>query len=169
MKAGMIELWPDTEVVMPSVAAEAALLDRLWARVEPLLPPAAAKPKGGRPRQDDRACLAGIVYVLRNGVRWRDLPSEFPSGPTCWRRHSDWTGAGLWAEIWAAVLEELAAAGALETDELFADATFVPAQKGASRSGKPRSGRGAKSKSSPTPTASRSGPRRRRPIFRKRT
>lgn len=158
-----MESRPDTEVVMPSVAVESALLDRLWARVHPLLPPAAPTPKGGRPRCDDRACLAGIVYVLRNGVRWRDLPAAYPSGPTCWRRHADWTAAGVWAEVWAAAVEELAAAGVLDTGELFADATFVPAQKGGSRSGRPRSARGARSKSSPTPTASRSGRRRPRP------
>lgn len=145
---------------MPSIQIEADLLDRLWVRVAPLIPPAAAKPKGGRPRHDDRECLAGIVYVLRNGVRWRDLPSEYPSGPTCWRRHSDWTALGIWTEIWSAVVEELAAVGLLDTGELFADATFVPAQKGGAKSGKPRSGKGVRSNSLPTPTAFRSVSRR---------
>ena len=94
---------------MPSIRKEAELLERLWARVAPLIPPSPAKPKGGRPRHDDRECLAGIVYVLRNGVRWRDLPAEYPSGPTCWRRHADWTALGIWTEIWSAAVEELAA------------------------------------------------------------
>jgi transposase len=149
---------------MPSVRTEAELLERLWSRVAPLIPPSAAKPKGGRPRHDDRACLAGIVYVLRNGVRWRDLPSEYPSGPTCWRRHAAWTALGIWAEIWSVAVEELDAAGLLGTDELFADATFVPAQKGASKSGKPRLAKAVRLNSSPTPTASRSASRQPKPM-----
>src|SRR5262245_17341363 len=147
---------------MPSTVVEADLMDRLWERVGPLLPPAKAMPKGGRPRAEDRACLAGIVYVLRNGVRWRDVPGEFPSGPTCWRRHMEWTAEGVWESVWAVVLEELAADGGVDTDELFADGTFTPAQKGGTRSEKPRSARGSRSRSSPTRTASRSGWRRRR-------
>lgn len=123
---------------MPSVAREAQLNDRLWERVRPLLPPAPPRPKGGRPRADDRACFEGIVYVLRNGVRWRDLPSQYPSGPTCWRRHVEWTGEGIWQSVWAIALEELAAEGGVDVEELFADATFTPAQKGGTKSAKPR-------------------------------
>jgi transposase len=51
--------------------------DELWREVAPLLPPEAAKPKGGRPRKSDRACLAGIVFVLRTGIG----PLR-PPGPT---------------------------------------------------------------------------------------
>jgi transposase len=51
---------------------------------------------GGRLTTDDRACLVGIVYVHRNGVRWRDLPERFPSPVTCCRGHRDWSRAGVW-------------------------------------------------------------------------
>jgi transposase len=47
--------------------------DTLWRAIQPLLPTPAAR-YGGRPRIDDRACLAGIVYQLRTGVPWRLLP-----------------------------------------------------------------------------------------------
>lgn len=127
---------------MPSRAKERELLDRLWERVQPLLPPEPPRPKGGRPRCDDRQCFAGVVYQLRNGIRWQDMPKEFGSGSTCWRRHADWTAAGVWERVWQLVLEELDRAGGLDTSELFADATFVPAQKGAPRSARPRSARG---------------------------
>ena len=120
---------------MPSKRRERELNDRLWERVAPLLPPPVPKPKGGRPRADDRACFEGIVYVLRNGLRWNDMPERFPSGPTCWRRHAAWTGDGVWEGVWRAVLDELAEAGVLDPSELALDCTFAPAQKGGTRSG----------------------------------
>ena len=127
---------------MPSAAKERALRDALWERVRPLLPTPPERPKGGRPRNDDRQSFEGVVYQLRNGVRWQDLPAEYGSGSTCWRRHEEWTAAGVWEEVWQLVVEELAAAGGVDTSELFADATFVPAQKGGPRSAKRRSERG---------------------------
>ena len=51
------------------------LSDRLWAVIEPLLPPEPPKPKGGRPRISDRAVLTGILLVLRSGTPWELLPS----------------------------------------------------------------------------------------------
>src|SRR6516164_10845691 len=52
--------------------------DALWKLIEPLLPIPSSKPQGGRPRLTDRACLAGIIFVLRSGIPWRRL-----TGPTC--------------------------------------------------------------------------------------
>jgi transposase len=115
---------------MPSKRREQELLDRMWERVRPLLPPKPAHPKGGRPFADDKACFAGIVYQLRNAIRWNDMPPCFPAGVTCWRRHRDWTEAEVWPTVWAIVLRELAVAGRLKTTELFLDATFVEARKG---------------------------------------
>ena len=65
--------------------------DELWALVAPLLPPEPPKPKGGRPRVDDRSALTGIIFVLRSGILLRMLPKEmdFGSGVTCWRRLRD--------------------------------------------------------------------------------
>jgi transposase len=122
---------------MPSKKREQELLDRMWDRVAPLLPPRPAHPKGGRPFADDKACFAGIVYQLRNAIRWNAMPDRFPSGVTCWRRHRDWTRAGVWPKVWKAVLAELAAANLLDTTELFLDATFAEARKGGSASAAP--------------------------------
>jgi transposase len=127
---------------MPSAAREDALLDALWVRVRPLLPPRPPQPKGGRPPADDKACLAGIVYQLRNGIRWNAMPECFPSGVTCWRRHRDWTAAGVWPAVWKVILRELEAFGMLDTSELFLDATFAEARKGGSVSGRRSAARG---------------------------
>ena len=117
---------------MPSKAREKELLDRMWNRVAPLLSPHPPHPKGGRPWVDDKACFAGIVYQLRNAIRWNDMPPCFPSGVTCWRRFRDWTRAGVWSDVWKMVLRELEDAGMLDTSELFLDATFAEARKGGS-------------------------------------
>lgn len=82
--------------------------DELWEEIKPLLPPEPPKPKGGRPRADDRACLVGILFVLRTGCGWNDIPAELaPSGPTCWRRFRDWSAAGLWPRLWRIILRHL--------------------------------------------------------------
>jgi transposase len=127
---------------MPDTSTERELNDRLWDRVRPLLPPPPPHPRGGRPFADDRACFEGIVYLLRNGLRWRQMPACYPSGVTCWRRHRDWTRAGVWGRVWRQVLRELQAAGKLDTSELAVDATFVEAKKGERRSDRPSAARG---------------------------
>jgi transposase len=118
------------------------VLDRLWSKVRPLLPRRPVSPAGGRPTADDRACFEGVVWVLRSGARWRDLPDRFPSPATCWRRHAEWTAAGIWDDVWVVVLEQLDDRGRLRTGELFLDATFVPAKKGATGSAGGRAARG---------------------------
>ena len=79
----------------------------------------------------------GVLFVLRSGCRWEDLPDCFPSPATCWRRHRDWTNEGVWEKAWALVLAELEEDGRLDTSELALDATFVEARKGGSRSRRP--------------------------------
>jgi len=119
---------------MPSIAREKELNEHLWERVAALLPTYTPSPKGGRPRADDRRCFEAIVFVLRNGLRWRDLPERFPSPATVWRRHAQWSSDGVWQEAWRLVLAELADAGALQASELALDCTFAPAQKGGRKS-----------------------------------
>jgi transposase len=108
--------------------------DALWARVEPHLPVRAAQPKGGRPWVGGRECLEGVLWVLRTGARWGDIPVDLPSPSTCWRRLQEWAGEGCLDEIQAAVVEELDELGLLDWDQLVADATFVRGKKGVTRS-----------------------------------
>lgn len=77
--------------------------DSLWERVAPLLPARAPRRRRfpGRLPVDDRVALAGIVYVLRTGITWNQLPAAMLgcSGVTCWRRVRDWTEAGVWPAL----------------------------------------------------------------------
>ena len=111
------------------------ITDVQWERIKPLLPK--AKRRTGRPRADDRLTLEGIIWVLRSGARWRDMPEQYPSPSTCWRRLCQWEDEGVWEDIWRAFLTELDKQGLVDWDEFFADAAFVPAKKGGPESAQP--------------------------------
>jgi len=115
--------------------AKPLLLDELWEIVEPLLPPAPPKPKGGRPRVPDRACLTGFLFVLRSGIPWEMLPRELGcgSGVTCWRRLRDWQTDGVWDRIHRALPDRLGEADKIDWSRAALDAASVPAKRGAWR------------------------------------
>ena len=109
--------------------------DDLWTAIKPLLPRERPKPKGGRPRASDRAALAGILFVLRTGIQWHELPAELGCcGKTCWRRLGEWHAAGVWAGLHRVLLERLQDAGALDWRRAALDSASLPAKKGARRS-----------------------------------
>ncbi len=106
------------------------LNDSQWETIRPLLPPAT---NFGRPRADDRLVLEGILWVLRSGARWRDLPKRYPSASTCWRRLRDWEEEEIWLNIWRLFLSELAAQGRLNWDEVLWTGASPRPKKGALR------------------------------------
>jgi len=115
-----------------------ALTEEQWQRLAPHLPEHPASPKGGRPRADDRECLEGILWLLRTGARWQDIPVDLPSGSTCWRRLQEWAFEEVLGDIQGILIDELAELGKLDFEELLADATFIRAKKGVTTSEKPR-------------------------------
>jgi len=117
------------------------LTDAMWEKLEPLLPRLPKSKKGGRPWADNRRCLEGILWILKTGASWHDLPEEYPSPSTCWRRMYMWAECDLWHDIWCAILGELDAQGRLEWEEVFMDGSFAPAKGGALEWGKPSGAR----------------------------
>ena len=85
--------------------------DKLWKQVEPLLP--VPKPRRfrypGRKPLDNRRALTGVLFVLKTGIAWNDLPQEMGcgSGVACWGRLRDWHAAGVWAQLHEVLLAEL--------------------------------------------------------------
>ncbi|WP_230534929.1 IS5 family transposase [Streptomyces griseomycini] len=121
--------------------------DGLWDRVAPLLPPRPPRRRRypGRLPADDRAALRGIVYVLRTGVTWADVPTERSagcSGVMCWRRLRDWTEAGVWPRLHAILLAALRTADLLDIDDAAIDGSHVRALKGRAHTGPSPVGRG---------------------------
>ena len=86
------------------------LPDKLWSRMEKLLPRYVSNPKGGRPRVDLRSIAEGIFYVLRTGCQWKAIPREYGSGSTLHRYFQNWVAVGVFQKLWKASL--------LEYDEL---------------------------------------------------
>jgi len=110
---------------------ESLLSEEQWLKLKPLLPQSKASSKGGRPAADNRAVVEGILWILKTGARWRDLPPQYPSPSTCWRRLRDWEEQGVWLRVWHSFIAELDEAHHLEWEETFADGSFAPAKKGA--------------------------------------
>ncbi len=80
------------------------LTDDQWDRLEPLLPP--QRPATGRPARDHRTILNGILWILRTGAPWRDLPERFGPWKTVYSRFRRWQEAGIWDQILTALQRE---------------------------------------------------------------
>ena len=117
--------------------------EALLKKIEPLLPVFVPSAKGGRPRVSDEMVLNGILFVLRTGIPWEELPQElgFGSGMTCWRRLRQWQEAGVWHQLHMLLLAELRSAGRLDFSRASLDAASVPSPRGARTLGPtPRTG-----------------------------
>lgn len=110
-----------------------ALTSKLWKTLEPLLPLQPPRRGRGRPRLDDRAALNGILFVLRTGIPWEDLPQElgFGSGMTCWRRLRDWQAHGVWEGLHRALLIQLRQCDQIDWSRASLDGASVASPRGA--------------------------------------
>jgi transposase len=113
--------------------------ETLWREVEPLIPvPERRFRYPGRLRCSERACLEGILTVMRWGLPWAQLPREQgrPSGKTCWRRFDQWQSAGVWPQLVERLQRRLAKADQVDWQRAIVDSTIVAAKRGAPRSAK---------------------------------
>ena len=108
------------------------LRNEQWERIKQFIPePKAGPGKSGRPPQDVRAVLNGILWILRTGAPWADLPERYPPRSTCHRRFQEWTESGVFAKILTALAKDLKERGGIDLSEGFIDGAFAPAKKGA--------------------------------------
>ena len=107
------------------------LTDAQWTIIESLIPEQAVRDDGrGRPWKDNRSILNGIIWILRSGARWKDLPKEYPPYQTCHRRFQQWVKDGTLRGILESLANDLHERGDVDLKECFIDGSFVGAKKG---------------------------------------
>lgn len=106
------------------------LSDKEWELIEPLLPDLPSG-KRGRPWRNNREVLEGIIWVMRTGAPWRDLPKEYPPYQTCHRRFQQWSCDGSFEKVLATITEISEKRRQLNVSECSIDAKFVASKKGA--------------------------------------
>lgn len=103
------------------------LSDEQWARLEPLLPP--QKPKTGRPNDDHRTIINGMLWVLNSGAPWRDLPRRYGPVGTVSSRFYRWCRSGVWQQVLEALQALAEEAGQVGWELHFIDSTVVRAHQ----------------------------------------
>jgi transposase len=118
--------------------AKPLLPSELWAILEPFVPPLPPpSPKGGRPPVGNREALTGILFVLKTGIPWEDLPQEMGCGcgMSCWRRLRDWQADGAWDRIHRVLLARLRGASKIDWSRALIDSSHVRAAYGGGDTG----------------------------------
>ena len=122
------------------------LIDDQWKIVSAILPADPMREdKRGRPWSEQRKVFNGILWVLRTGAPWKDMPSRYGPYQTAHRRFQNWVRSGVIEKVLLALAAHLKEAGALDLKECFVDGTFVPAKKGGAASGKPSAAKAPRS------------------------
>lgn len=112
------------------MARREELTEEQWALLAPLIPTPPRRSDGrGRPWRASREVLNGILWILRSGARWQDLPERFPPYQTCHRRFQQWVRTGVLRRVLETLAEDLRTRGELDLSECFIDATFIVAKK----------------------------------------
>ena len=103
------------------------LTDEQWERLWPLLPP--QKPKTGRPAEDHRRIINGMIWILRTGAPWRDLPERYGAWRTVASRFYRWQKAGIWQKILAELQRQADGTEQVDWSKHYVDSTLIRAHQ----------------------------------------
>ncbi len=117
------------------------LTDAQWQLIEPLFESDDSAGRRGRPRRAARDVLDGVLWILKTGARWKDLPPRYPPYQTCHRRFQQWVRDGTMEQALRTLAQDLMERGGLDVREAFIDGTFSGAKKGDLALGKPSAAR----------------------------
>ena len=127
------------------------LTEDQWNVIRAILPEDPVRPdRRGRPWSDRRQVLDGVLWILRTGAPWQDLPDRYGAYQTAHRRFQNWVRSGVLERVLLAIAQDLKDRGGLDLRECFIDGTFVPAKKGGAAWGRPSGARAARSWQWPT-------------------
>lgn len=104
--------------------------DELWAKIVPVLAEYDPPKRTGRKRIDPRRALDGIIYRMRSGVQWNQLPQEFGDDSSVHRTFQRWANLGVFQRIWAVLVADCAALGGVDWEWQSADAAMGKARFG---------------------------------------
>jgi len=90
------------------------LTDKQWSIIEPLFEPKRRADGRGRPWREPRDVLNGVLWVLRTGAPWKDLPGRYPPYQTCHRRFQQWQRSGVLRDLLTCLAEDLRRRGKLD-------------------------------------------------------
>lgn len=97
------------------------LNDLQWERIAPMLPGKAGDP--GRTGGDNRLFVNGVLWVLRSGAHWHDVPERYGKWKTAHQRFSRWSRAGVWEKVFASLIKDR------DNQYLMLDSTLVRAHQ----------------------------------------
>jgi transposase len=103
------------------------LTDAQWERLRTILPP--QKPKTGHPAKDHRLVVNGILWILRTGAPWRDLPADYGPWQTCSTRFYRWVKAGVWERLLGELQQQADGKGDLDWSLHHVDGTVIRAHQ----------------------------------------
>lgn len=107
------------------------LTNEQWEKLKDLIPDPVKRADGrGRPARDKREVLEGVLWILRTGAPWKDLPARFPPYQTCHRRFQQWQEQGVMRRVVEALAKDLMERGGVDLSECFIDGSFCMAKKG---------------------------------------
>lgn len=113
------------------IMAGRLVTDELWEEIESLFPTYERSPKGGRPPVENRVVFTCLVFMLKTGIGWRDMPSELGACErTVRQRLKEWSEQGLWSKIFHQLLAKLNAVGAVDLADVLIDGGLVKAPCG---------------------------------------
>ena len=108
------------------------LTNEQWEQLQDLIRNPVKRADGrGRPARDKRQVLEGVLWILRTGAPWKDLPSRFPPYQTCHRRFQQWQEQGVMRRVVEALARDLMEKGHVDLRECFIGGSCCMAQKGA--------------------------------------
>ena len=132
-------------MALPAATHPRDLTDEQWDLIGRFLPEPVRREDGrGRPWRENRAVLNGVLWILRTGAPWADLPDRYPSYQTCHRRFQQWVRAGVLRSILEILAQALHDQGYPDLQEAFIDGSFAPAKQGGACVGKTKRGKGSK-------------------------
>lgn len=104
--------------------------EKLWDKIEPLLPRYRPSKAGGRPRACLRGVVDGLWYILRTGCQWKELPRYYGSSSTVHRYFQEWVQLGIFRRLWKVCLQEYDRRRGIQWRWQSADGTMTKAPLG---------------------------------------